>query len=103
MTTASTAVSATTSATTSATVRARDAARDATTGQGVDGRVREAVGRHDVRGAGTKRPAATDDVRPDEGGPQPATKKRNHGGRLAKLSKNERNRLKKKQRRKQDR
>ena len=85
-----------------AAARALDAERDATTGRGVDGRAREAVGRRDAGGAGTKRPAATDDVRPDEGGPQPATKKRNHGGRLAKLSKNEWNRLKKKQRRERE-
>ena len=47
------------------------------------------AGRRDAGGAGTKRPAATDDVRADEGGPRPAAKKQNHGGRLAKLSKNE--------------
>ena len=76
---------------------ARDAAGDATTGQGVDGRTHEAVGRRDAGGAGTKRPAAT-----DEGGPRPAAKKQDRGGRLEKLSKNERNRLKKKQRRERE-
>ena len=34
--------------------------RDATTGRGVDGRAREAVGRRDAGGAGTKRPRPTD-------------------------------------------
>ena len=85
-----------------AAARALDAERDATTGRGVDGRAREAVGRRDAGGAGTKRPAATDDVRADEGGPRPAAKKRDRGGRLEKLSKNERNRLKKKRRRAQE-
>lgn len=36
-------------------------------------------GCRDAGGAGTKRPAATDDVRADEGGPRPAAKKQNHG------------------------
>ena len=53
-----------------AAARALDAERDATTGRGVDGRVRGAVGRRDAGGAGTKRPAAT-----DEGGLRPAAKK----------------------------
>ena len=43
-----------------AAARALDAERDATTGRGVDGRAREAVGRRDAGGAGTKRPAAMD-------------------------------------------
>ena len=37
-----------------------DAERDVSTGRGVDGRAREAVGRRDAGGAGTKRPAAMD-------------------------------------------
>ena len=58
-----------------AAARALDAERDATTGRGVDGRAREAVGRRDAGGAGTKRPAATDDGRADENGPGPKKKK----------------------------
>ena len=85
-----------------AAARALDAERDATTGRGVDGRAREAVGRRDAGGVGTKRPAATDDGRADENGLQSAMKKQYHGGRLEKLSKNERNRLNKKQRREQE-
>ena len=37
-----------------------DAEREVSTGRGVDGRAREAVGRRDAGGAGTKRPAAMD-------------------------------------------
>ena len=82
-----------------AAARALDAERDATTGRGVDGRAREAVGRRDAGGAGTKRPAAADDGRADEDGPRPATKKQNHGGRLGSMSRHQRQRLKKQQRR----
>ena len=82
-----------------AAARALDAERDATTGRGVDGRAREAVGRRDAGGTGTKRPAAMDDGRADEDGPQPATKKQSHGGRLESMPRHQRKRLKKQQRR----
>ena len=45
---------------------------------------------------------AVDDGRASEGRSQPAKKTRHHAGGLAKLSRHERNRLKKKRRREQD-
>ena len=41
--------------------------------------IRFEIGCRDAGGAGTKRPAATDDARADEGGPRPAAKKQIHG------------------------
>ena len=68
-----------------------------------DGRAGGAGGRHDAGGAGTKRPAAVDNERASEGGSQPATKKQDHGGRLEKMTRNQRRRLKMQQHHEQGR